>query len=310
MTGSSGGSQVDERPVSRAYLVAAGDFSGTVHSVFPTACNIAVGDQLITVQDAAKRHTPTSVRVAAYGPGSWAPSVRVGDRAVQRAGVLSFGRHALHVGRVPVWAPGPVAHWAPASSSTRHRLAQLSAARADHLRAGAHTAAPELELDARALAALLPGTRPEPGTAGRASDAPGLEPAVARLVGAGPGLTPSGDDVLVGLLAALSRGGHGCPWAAVASDRVGEIVLRYAHRTTDISAHYLRLAARGHVGEPLSDLLDSLVTGLPAEALLDRASDVLSVGASSGADALLGVLAGLDAVLKLPLQPQTDEKVA
>lgn len=310
MTGSSGSPQVGEHPVSKAYLVAAGDFAGTVHSVFPTACNIAVGDLLLTVQDAAKRHTPTSVRVAVDGPGSWAPSVRVGDRAVQRAGVLSFGRHALHVGRVPVWAPEPVAQWAPARSSTRHRLAHLAAARAHHLRAGAHTAAPELERDARALAALLPGTRPGPRAARRASDAPALEPAVARLVGTGPGLTPSGDDVLVGLLAALSRGGHGCPWATAAFDSVGKTVSRHAHRTTDISAHYLRLAARGHVGELLSDLVDSILTGLPIEALLDRASDVLSVGASSGADALLGVLAGLDAVLQLPLQPQTDEKVA
>lgn len=310
MNGGGGSAQVDERPVSKAYLVAAGDFAGTVHSVFPTACNLAVGDLLITVQDAVKRHTPTSVRVSVDGPGGWAPSVRVGDRAVQRAGVLSFGRHALHVGRVPVWAPRPAAHWAPARSSTRHRLAQLAAVRADHLRAGAPTTVPELERDARALAALLPGTRPGPGAAGRASDAPVLEPAVARLIGAGPGLTPSGDDVLVGLLAALSRGGLGCPWATAAFDHVGEIVSRHAHRTTDISAHYLRLAARGHVGELLTDLVDSLVTGIPAEALLDRVSDVLSVGASSGADALLGVLAGLDAVLELPLQPQTDEKVA
>ncbi|MDP5181944.1 DUF2877 domain-containing protein [Blastococcus sp. BMG 814] len=304
MTAGGGASRVDEYAVSKAYLVPVVGFVGVVHSVFATACNIVVDGLLLTVQDAARQHTPTSVRVAVAGPAIWSPSVRVGDRAVHRAGVLSFGNHVLDLDRVPVWAPAPVAHGDPIRSPVHRRLACLAAARRGHLGDRGYQTAPQLERDVRTLGALLAGGLAQP------SDCQELETAVARLIGAGAGLTPSGDDVLVGVLAALCRGGNGSPHAAVAFDRIGAIVSRHVHRTTDISAHYLRLAARGHVGEPLSVLVDSVLAGVDAEVVDARARDVLGIGASSGSDALLGVLTGLGAVLELPSHTQTHEKVA
>lgn len=307
MTGGGGTHGPDERAVSKAHLVPAVDFLGTVHSVFASACNIAVGDLLITVQDAGRQHVPTSVRVCAMGSGSWSPAVRAGDRASHQAGVLAFGRHVLDLSRVPVWAPGPTAGWTQPQAA-RRRLAQLAGIRRTHVRMHAHPATPELDRDVRALTVLLPGAlTPEPRAP---MDGSGLDSVVRRLVGAGAGLTPAGDDVLVGLLAALLRAGRGVSPAATAFDWIGAVAERYAHRTTDISAHYLRLAARGHVSEPLSALIDAVVSDSPTETLRGRANDVLDVGASSGADALLGVLIGLDAVLDLPLTEQIHEKVA
>lgn len=129
-----------------------------------------------------------------------------------------------------------------------------------------------------------------------AVDVPALTGAASALVGLGPGLTPSGDDVLVGVLAGLIRGGGNIPAAAAAAIIIGDAVAVRARSTTDVSRHYLTLAAQGHFGQPLTELVDAVVDGSPAPQQRRRMDAVLAVGASSGADALLGVLIGLSAV--------------
>jgi len=283
-----------EHAVSRAHLVPEGDFEGTVHSVFPTACNIAVGELLVTVHDAGKQHTPTSVRVGTDASTVWSPAVRIGDRAVCRSGTLGFGRHTLHLRRLPVWSPALIARWAQPSPA---RVDQLARARETHVSAGSAPTTPGLKSAARELQATL-RERPPHGT--------DVDPVVRRLIGAGPGLTPAGDDVLVGLLAALYRGGSAVSFATAAFSCLSQAIPRYIHRTTDVSAHYLRLATRGFFGEPLTNLIDAVVGDASTEEVHSRMSAVLSVGATSGADALLGVLLGLDVVLHSPV----NEKVA
>lgn len=290
--------------VSMAHLVPQHHFTGTVHSVFATACNIAVDNELITVQDASKQHTPTSIRVAAEGEGSWAPVTSVGDRAVSRGGVLAFGDHVLDLRRLSVWIPGQPMKWRePLAAQSRMR--ELAQMRQNHI---TNNSSPELRAlvrDARELGALIGAA------SAREAD---IAPAVLSLIGNGPGLTPSGDDILVGMMAALERGGEKSLPASVC---LREAVLQYASRTTDISAHYLTLAVRGHFGEPLSGLIDVVVGGAAADITQKRGNEVLSVGASSGGDALLGVLVGLSAVLELrdrqnddKTNTQTNEKVA
>lgn len=111
--------------------------------------------------------------------------------------------------------------------------------------------------------------------------------AASRLVGLGPGLTPSGDDVLVGIeaaLHALARPSAG--FLALAMDDV-------EGRTTAVAATLLRHAGAGEFAERLHALLAALL-GSDDEAIpaaLDRA---VAWGATSGTDCLLGVLIGLD----------------
>lgn len=289
MSPSTGYAGTGEYPVSAAHLVPGRDFTGTIHSVFASACNIAVDGLLVTVQDAAQQHSPTSIQVAVAGAGSWSPVARAGDRAVCRAGVLRFGAHALNLRGVPVWSPGPRAHWGQ-PSVVRRRLTLLASVRQAHVGSGSLENHPGLHRDVRDVGARVLATTTAESDIGTA---------VTRLVGAGPGLTPSGDDVLVGLLAALLRGGGSSPHSASVASWVSAAVVNNARRTTDISRHYLRLAARGHFGEPLSELVDAVVVGADAQVVAGRADDVLSVGASSGADAALGVLLGLRAACEL-----------
>lgn len=121
-----------------------------------------------------------------------------------------------------------------------------------------------------------------------AFDLDGCRAAARDLAGVGIGLTPSGDDFLMGVIYAL--------WAsrpADARDRlVGEIVTSAAARTTSLSAAWLRAAARGEAVLPWHELVDALKEPDPT-AVSRAVQRILSIGHSSGADALAGFTGGL-----------------
>lgn len=111
---------------------------------------------------------------------------------------------------------------------------------------------------------------------------PGLRAAGARfavrdLVGLGPGLTPAGDDLLCGALAALAACG---PPASGLRAVLAEQVLAAAHRTTALSAALLRQAVAGHAVPELIDVLRAIPRGGPDLAVALAA--VHRVGHSSG----------------------------
>jgi hypothetical protein len=105
--------------------------------------------------------------------------------------------------------------------------------------------------------------------------------AVSDLVGLGPGLTPSGDDFLIGALAALSAVGQTNMRAAL-----GRAVVAAAGRTSPLSASLLRAAAAGHVGENLHAMVAAIITG-DADGAIDAAT---RIGHTSGWDALAGAV--------------------
>jgi Protein of unknown function (DUF2877) len=112
--------------------------------------------------------------------------------------------------------------------------------------------------------------------------------AVARLLGRGPGLTPTGDDVLAGALVSLLA--LGSPAAAA----LGAAVTAAApDTTTTVSVALLRHAARGECVPQLADLLAAVAEGGPqvsVGALPRAAGALLAVGHCSGAGLLHGVL--------------------
>lgn len=116
--------------------------------------------------------------------------------------------------------------------------------------------------------------------------------AVGELVGLGPGLTPSSDDMLSGLvllcvLYARSRGsllGAG----RLISEATAE---RAQGRTTALSEECLRQAALGRGNEPVMRLCEALLTSKPK--IVERETmRVLTIGETSGTDIALGVVLG------------------
>lgn len=106
--------------------------------------------------------------------------------------------------------------------------------------------------------------------------------AVLALLGRGPGLTPSGDDVVAGFLLGARAFGSAVPGAVEA---VGD---HAATATTALSAQLLRHAVRGECVPEFAAAVAAL-TGRPAPSdALDR---LLAVGHTSGAALAAGLLA-------------------
>jgi hypothetical protein len=130
------------------------------------------------------------------------------------------------------------------------------------------------------------------------------------LLGRGPGLTPTGDDLLAGVIAAVRSFG---PRLAPATDgaivaTVSDVADRVARiageATTDVSGALLVHAARGEVAIPVGDLLRAVAGDVPVLPALDR---LLAVGGSSGRDLACGVVAGVELLLGcLPARPMED----
>lgn len=126
--------------------------------------------------------------------------------------------------------------------------------------------------------------------------------AVDRLLGLGAGLTPTGDDLVAGLLAATTTLGSAMPpgagLAVPSREALGAVADRVGARadvaTTAISAALLRHAVQGEVCGPAAQVL-RVLAGSPGSAPRhpdDALTGLLRVGGTSGRDLALGLCAG------------------
>jgi Protein of unknown function (DUF2877) len=115
--------------------------------------------------------------------------------------------------------------------------------------------------------------------------------AAAMLIGLGPGLTPSGDDLLGGAMIALHATGR-----AAAASRLAAWALPLAEtRTGAISRAHLVCAAAGEGSASLHEVLAALLTGDVA-ALAEAVAALGAIGHSSGWDMLAGATLACAAV--------------
>ncbi|MGT4070859.1 UNVERIFIED_CONTAM: DUF2877 domain-containing protein [Aeromonas hydrophila] len=105
-----------------------------------------------------------------------------------------------------------------------------------------------------------------------------LGPVLTPLLGYGHGLTPSGDDFLLGVLFALE-------WRSFQGrDELIAALLPLLARTTDVSAEMLRMGAVGHYGEHLLQLATAR-----EEDVVYAIQNIANYGHSSGHDMLCGI---------------------
>ena len=164
--------------------------------------------------------------------------------------------------------------WAPVRSAQGEVAASALAAVRSVL-GGAAWSGADPGIDDRAVASLADAAR----------DYHASLAVAARLLGSGPGLTPSGDDVLAGFLAGAAAFGLE---AAALRQAVADLA---PARTTALSAALLWHAARGECIDELA-AVSAVLTGQggrPEEA--GRiASRLLSVGHTSGAALAMGLM--------------------
>ncbi|HUG35162.1 MAG TPA: DUF2877 domain-containing protein [Anaerolineales bacterium] len=114
--------------------------------------------------------------------------------------------------------------------------------------------------------------------------------AAEKMIGLGPGVTPSGDDILIGFLAGL--------WSTAGQDQrqslfirsFGAELVQRARQTSEISRTYIFHAAQGQFSSSLSHLVESITAGDEVE---EAAQTAMRVGHSSGMDSVTGLLIGL-----------------
>lgn len=207
----------------------------------PAATYLAAGDGLVAVVAAGAVRLPCAAVLAGDGPPPAGGDLAVGDH-----GVWDGDRPVAAVRR---WFD-PRVRTAPPHPGALARLA----ARVDDC------AAPDPAVPAEAVRAL-------------AADPPA---AVDGLVGRGGGLTPAGDDLVAGCLAALRARRH------PAAGALGAAVRRRAPgRTTRLSAALLAAADRGAVVPEAAAVLRAL-TAPPGPGLDRAAGRLLGLGHTSG----------------------------
>ena len=270
-----------------------------MHSVFHQACNIETSEgALITLLAPSAGNLPHGIRCRSGTLSSFEVLLRPGQTVVASADTLEVLEAALavdlsgaccwsgEIGQYPIDA-----RW----SRVRHALTAVRSivkARADGgfapiLLGGAAESSPLQDAMARRLARCLPRL----AIGGATSDAVATVQALAPLVGLGPGLTPSGDDFIVGYLAALwCRAAHDANVRSLL-DALAPALHRLATHTNLISRQFILNAATGQFSERLVDVARAIAQ--PELDIRIRTAYALRTGHSSGADSLVGLLFGL-----------------
>jgi len=239
---------------------------GVVHSVFSRAVNLSIGGDMWTLLAAEKADRPFGIRVAL--PHFEALGLRRSDPVNVRAGYVGVGSRLVIDCRSAVrWMP--TCQDKPERGLER-RLAVVAAAARD--RSWRESA--QMARDVRTAL-------DEPAT---------LYGTIAKVVGRGPGATPAGDDVLVGILAVLTSRYAGVV-GAEASHSLDRSILPLLPTTTEISAHLLRQATRGLFGGDVHELVSALIGDPAPEQFREKVRQIVETGATSGADMCEGLLA-------------------
>ncbi len=282
------------------YAVPDTDFDATVYSVFRSAANLlpANGNLQLTLVASGEADLPQGIRVDTPGDFSF-ERLHVGEPATCRDGILRFENSSLTIElrsarrwkcNLPALQTDMTdpAAWSCVWQALNERQKRLGAEIvADGLCRSDETARAGVPREAgKAMRDLVNATRRYDSTA---------PSPVSALIGLGAGLTPSGDDLLVGYLAGL--------WCTIQDksermqfvSKLGNAVIRLSQRTNDISRTYLYHAARGQVSSQLAALAESICRGENPDYLLNAAESAMRVGHTSGMDAVTGLLVGLAA---------------
>jgi hypothetical protein len=276
---------------------------GTIHSVFSGAANLLFGGQLLTLHAREMPCAPNGLVLPLRARRGPLADLQVGMVTIIERGMISMPAPGLRLStqNSRSWNPRP--QLASASCSPEHLarnvdyLASLVTTKADanglaglaNLRIGASVPIPPGQT--LLLQTAWPAT--EQMLAGISRRQMQLVyQAAGTLLGLGPGLTPSGDDLLVGLMAAIILLSEPLGLRAEFYQRLSAELLTIARgRTNKLSMTWMEYARRGEVAEHLGRLFHTLILD-DLHDLEDATIQVLNTGATSGGDVLAGVILG------------------
>jgi hypothetical protein len=276
----------------------------TVHSVFAHALTLQHADgTLLGIVDAAGGNAPATLMLSEHRISQpLSDLATTGAPAVQREDLLHVERHLyLRLTDMDLWQPEPIVRRLPASDIMQRLRLTAEVAAQIAPAGGLAPLLPEALALADGSVEVLEGLPTHDLVVQRGRQSllalaaairerhwAGTHAPARALSGLGPGLTPAGDDLLAGLALGLRAAKGTVPTtfeAALTAAVVG--------RTTDLAAARVRYAAAGHPDEHIHRLLTALLMDKSENSLPDAVRAVLAYGHTSGADALVGLLAGV-----------------
>lgn len=290
------------RAISIGHAVPRRDFEAVVHSVFDSVVNLELSEasQLLTLLSSGDTDLPQGIRLASP-PGFDFEGLSVGTAALCRNHLLRFNGCPLRIDLqgAACWDEEPPAARADMSNPVV-RDAWGCAWQALNEQQSVHAAglvAQELwgpvqrqpawvREAGSCLRAIVAATR-------RCAALPGT--GLRRLIGLGPGLTPSGDDLVVGYLIGMRCAAQGRQDRLDFLARLAGSVLGLSTQTGDISRTYLFHAAHGSASSVLRRLAEAICSGASASIVRTSAAAAMQVGHTSGMEAVTGLLVGLAA---------------
>lgn len=118
-----------------------------------------------------------------------------------------------------------------------------------------------------------------------------LQESVQALIGLGNGLTPSGDDFLIGFITVLNLIDEEKMQMTFA--KLTNLLKNMDLSTTDISVTMLKASIEGRAREKLLNFVNCLCTTQNEDILIDSIEKFFSIGSLSGTDMATGVVTGL-----------------
>lgn len=258
-----------------------------IHSVFSNTVNLSAPSlPLLTVSNQQTDSLPLSLMTQGIDFDRLRPAI--GHPVRHHAHTLYLhDQYAFHLGGTPT------THYLPAASLDEAQQAGLAQALPalqqvlqQQARLGSFVPRAQASPFEQALSNLLHQQAQALGLSLQAAHPPAIDAAVLGLLGLGVGLTPSGDDYLVGALAALR-----CvqPQAAVTQALIASIERHAGPQTNAISAQALSCACQHYFKSSLTGLIDSLIQQ-HTPAAMQHLSQLLHTGSTSGTDIAYGLL--------------------
>ena len=281
-------------------------FSGVIHSIFHQACNVSLeSDVLLTLISSEKGNLSQGIRLGTPPRFTFLNQLRVGQPIACRGGILRISGSELSVDlrtaslwhidlkglRVDLRQSDTAQAWAVAwLELEKHRRgngisAMISAAPVPRQKSVTSPGIKTLVQRAvQTVPALIDATRN--------LQVDSAITAIRPLIGLGPGLTPSGDDFIVGYLAGLwSTAGRDSSRLRFMSS-LGAWLSRAEAGTNAISYTYIKSAVNGNVSEPIATLAQRFGQAKSLDSVREATRTALQVGNTSGTDGVQGLLLG------------------
>lgn len=246
-----------------------GAFAGEVSRVFDRSCHIrtCTGDAVFVVAEGLDCG-PQAVRVSTPSQFTFAAALAPGTPVTRKADHLLFDGNKLDIDLTGAaqWSSRPLPWPCRLSAATSQIICE-------HLdNAAANMQWPD---NAELIAAT------------RRLKSESAQDILSRRIGLGPGLTPAGDDYIVGYMLGLNLCETGPVQRTQFRRQVSSWLGNQGHLTTDISAAFFSAAAMGRFTDNLVQLAHAASQD-DTNTLAAAISAVLAQGASSGHDTLSG----------------------